>query len=108
MTIYESVYEGDNSTDGGKKMEVDGEEQSLSIKFRALPYSVETGEAEMIAMDTITRTGRNAAVREPKSARDSKKGEKNGTGKAKGEDQEEPLLSPEEEESKISIFTYIP
>ncbi|RJE22396.1 COP9 signalosome subunit 6 [Aspergillus sclerotialis] len=98
LTIYESVYEGDNATDGGKKMEVDGEEQSLSIKFRALPYSIETGEAEMISMDTITRTGKNAAVRPPKSGKDSKK-----NGKTKGKDQEEPLLSAEDEELIASL-----
>lgn len=86
-------------------MQIDGEEQSLNIRFRALPYSVETGEAEMITMDTITRTGKNAAIRESKPATESKKtDEKNGTSKTKAKGEEEPpLLSPEDEERKSSL-----
>ncbi|CAK42997.1 uncharacterized protein An17g00690 [Aspergillus niger] len=62
VTIYESVYEGENATENSKTMQVDGEEQSLTIRFRELPYSVETGEAEMIGVDTVARTARNAAA----------------------------------------------
>ncbi|PYH41998.1 COP9 signalosome complex subunit 6 [Aspergillus saccharolyticus JOP 1030-1] len=63
LTVYESVYEGENATANTNNMQVDGEEQPvLSIKFRELPYSVETGEAEMIGIDTVARTARNAAV----------------------------------------------
>ncbi|KKK17539.1 COP9 signalosome complex subunit 6 [Aspergillus ochraceoroseus] len=62
LTVYESVYEGESVTESGKAMQVDGEEQSLNIRFRELPYTVETGEAEMIGIDTVARTARNAAA----------------------------------------------
>lgn len=61
LTVYESVYEGDSAAEGGKAMQVDGEEQSLNIRFRELPYFVETGETEMIGIDTIARSATNAA-----------------------------------------------
>lgn len=103
LTVYESVYEGDHTADGGKRMQVDGEEQSLTIRFRQLPYSVETGEAEMIGIDTISRTGRNAAV-EPRSVPSSqqKGGEENGISKdkEKGQDDEPVVLSHDQEERK--------
>jgi hypothetical protein len=78
-------------------MQVDGEEQSLSIRFRELPYTVETGEAEMIGIDTVARTARNAAALDSTTAtassrqKDSKKEKQ-----ASSTD----LLSPEEEERK--------
>jgi COP9 signalosome complex subunit 6 len=53
LTIYESVFEGEAAGDCDKFMHIDGEEQLLNIKFRELPYSVETGEAEMISVDFI-------------------------------------------------------
>ncbi|PWY85789.1 hypothetical protein BO94DRAFT_624918 [Aspergillus sclerotioniger CBS 115572] len=99
VTIYESVYEGENATDGGKTMQIDGEEQSLTIRFRELPYSVETGEAEMIGIDTVARTARNAAVdlQVPSQV----------LGKDAGKEQstKSTLLSPEEEELIASLTT---
>lgn len=62
LSVYESVYEGDHAAEGDKAMQVDGEEQSLNIRFRELPYFVETGEMEMIGIDTVARSARNAAV----------------------------------------------
>lgn len=55
LTIYETVLEGENSGDAGKDMQIDGEEPALNIRFRELPHSVETGEAEMIGVDTIAK-----------------------------------------------------
>jgi COP9 signalosome complex subunit 6 len=43
-------------------MQVDGEEPTLNIKFRALPYSVETGESEMIGIDTIVQASGTASL----------------------------------------------
>ncbi|KAH1354366.1 hypothetical protein KXV70_002574 [Aspergillus fumigatus] len=68
LTIYESVYEGENETENGKAMQIDSEEQSLSIRFRELPFSVETGEAEMIGIDTVARSARTAAALQPSGA----------------------------------------
>lgn len=107
LTVYESVYEGDH-VDGEKKMQVDNEEQSLNIRFRELPYSVETGEAEMIGIDTITRSGRNAAALDAQSVPSSQRPipcaeEAKANGKAKEKSEDGPvILSPEEEERESS------
>ena len=58
LTIYESVYENNE----GQGMEIDGAEIPLDLKFRELPYSVETGEAEMIGVDFVARGGGNATA----------------------------------------------
>ena len=58
LTIYESVYENNE----GQGMEIDGAEASLDLRFRELPYSVETGEAEMIGVDCVARGGGNATA----------------------------------------------
>ncbi|GLA15086.1 hypothetical protein AnigIFM62618_001572 [Aspergillus niger] len=100
VTIYESVYEGENATENSKTMQVDGEEQSLTIRFRELPYSVETGEAEMIGVDTVARTARNAAADTQGTASLTKQS----AGKEPSKDQSE-VLSPEEEELIASLTT---
>jgi COP9 signalosome complex subunit 6 len=103
LTIYESVYEGESVTENGKAMQVDGEEQPLNIRFRELPYTVETGEAEMIGIDTVARTARNAAAIEtstvaaPSSQIDSDKQEQ--------QPANTDVLSPEEEELIASLNT---
>ena len=58
LTIYESVYENNE----GQGMEIDGAEAPLDLKFREIPYSVETGEAEMIGVDFVARGGGNATA----------------------------------------------
>lgn len=58
LTIYESVYENNE----GQGMEIDGADAPLDLKFRELPYSVETGEAEMISVDFVARGGGNATA----------------------------------------------
>ena len=60
LTIYESVQE--SSEIGDRSMEIDGQEAQLDLKFRELPYSVETGEAEMISVDFVARGGGNATA----------------------------------------------
>ncbi|KAJ5795046.1 hypothetical protein N7457_001645 [Penicillium paradoxum] len=63
LTVYESVQEGETSTDGSKDMQVDGEEDSVpNIRFRELPYAMETGEAEMIGIDTIVLSSGTASL----------------------------------------------
>jgi COP9 signalosome complex subunit 6 len=61
LTIYETVFEGENAADAAKDMQIDGEEPALNIRFRELPYSVETEEAEMIGVDTIAQTAGTAS-----------------------------------------------
>ena len=67
LTIYESVYEDEGITardsgDEDKAMQIEGQETHLNLKFRELPYSVETGEAEMISVDFVARGGGNATA----------------------------------------------
>ncbi|KAL8684764.1 MAG: hypothetical protein Q9224_006146, partial [Gallowayella concinna] len=59
LTIYESVYEGQEA-DRDQSMDLDGQETPLNLKFRELPCSVDTGEAEMISVDFVARGGGNA------------------------------------------------
>ncbi|KAL8990488.1 MAG: hypothetical protein Q9169_008109 [Polycauliona sp. 2 TL-2023] len=60
LTIYESVYETQEA-DGDRAMGGDDQQAPLGLKFRELPCSVETGQAEMISVDFVARGGGNAA-----------------------------------------------
>ncbi|KAL3465856.1 hypothetical protein BJX64DRAFT_252039 [Aspergillus heterothallicus] len=105
VSIYESVYEGESVADGGKAMQVDGEEQSLNIRFRELPYTVETGEAEMIGIDTVARTARNAATVDHSAIATSASMDP-----ATQQENQTPnldLLSPEDEELIASLNTRV-
>ncbi|PLN83140.1 putative COP9 signalosome subunit 6 [Aspergillus taichungensis] len=102
LTVYESVYEGENAADGGKAMQVDGEEQLLTIRFRELPYFVETGEAEMIGVDSIARSARNAAAVEEPSTTSGGPSRKEDQ---KTKDSETTLLSQEDEELIANLNT---
>ncbi|OJD18212.1 hypothetical protein AJ78_01770 [Emergomyces pasteurianus Ep9510] len=63
LTIYESTYEEDShGADADKSMQVDGQQPKLALRFRELPYSIETGEAEMISVDFVARGGGNATA----------------------------------------------
>lgn len=97
LAVYESVYEGEPTTDSSKDMQIDGEEQALNIRFRELPYSVETGESEMIGIDTIVQTSGTAslnATQEP-----TKRGQKT----EKDKDSTQAQLSQEEEEREFPL-----
>jgi COP9 signalosome complex subunit 6 len=63
LTIYESNYEAEEATaDAGEDKEMKDGEPQLGLKFKELPYSVETGEAEMIGVDFVARGGGNATA----------------------------------------------
>ncbi|KAI0598303.1 COP9 signalosome complex subunit 6 [Biscogniauxia sp. FL1348] len=67
LTIYESNYEVDEpKPDQGEDKEMRDGEPPLKLKFRELPYSVETGEAEMISMDFVARGAGNATAIQPR------------------------------------------
>ncbi|KAF9869554.1 cop9 signalosome subunit 6 [Colletotrichum karsti] len=108
MTIFESNSEVDDASkaaaaDGEDKKMEDGESNKLKLRFRELPYTVETGEAEMISMDHVARGAGNAtAIQAPKEAK-PKVVESGGKRRAvlpEGDqsDEAEVQLSPEEEE----------
>ena len=70
ITIYESNLEAGDSADNheargkGKDIEMKDSEApaEMVLKFRELPYTTETGEAEMIAVQFIREGGANATV----------------------------------------------
>lgn len=56
ITLYESAVENEEGT-----MQVDGEEYT-NLKFRELPYGIETDETEMIAIDYVAKGAGSAAA----------------------------------------------
>lgn len=63
LTIYESNYEAEDvGGETGEDKEMKDGEAQLNLKFKELPYSVETGEAEMISVDFVARGGGNATA----------------------------------------------
>lgn len=103
LTIYESVLEDEGTNDASKDMEIDGQE-AVSLRFRELRYSVETGEAEMIGVNTIVQSSGTAAAAETHpvpAANDTKlQSTKSSTEKSKEEEPVATKLTQEEEESK--------
>ncbi|KAI1363004.1 COP9 signalosome-like protein subunit 6 [Xylaria arbuscula] len=116
LTIYESSYEADEprSAQGEDKEMRDGE-PPLRLRFREMPYSVETGEAEMISMDFVAKGAGNATAVEPRGQKkivmpgykDDPKGKGKmeapgstvpGVNSAGAEDSEAHILSREDEE----------
>ncbi|KAJ3518643.1 hypothetical protein NM208_g14443 [Fusarium decemcellulare] len=110
LTIYESNYEVDDpkADNDGEDKKMDDGEPTLKLKFRELPYSVETDETEMISMNYVAGSGGNAAAAAPKEEKPALSVESNGKGKrrlveSKDEErkdpaQEEAALTPEEDE----------
>lgn len=110
ITLYESVLE---QQDGGEAGQQD-------TKFREQSFEVETGEAEMIAVDFVATGGGNATA-VPKAAEQAQAsstaeasgsktaGEKKGKGKGKSKEEDtDPdsatnVLSPEDEELIASL-----
>ncbi|KAK0643425.1 hypothetical protein B0T16DRAFT_430034 [Cercophora newfieldiana] len=67
ITIYESNMEADDAPKedaGGEDKEMKDSEAmtKMTLKFRELPYTTETGEAEMIAMQFIREGAANASL----------------------------------------------
>ncbi|KAM0563655.1 hypothetical protein ACHAPJ_001381 [Fusarium lateritium] len=112
LTIYESNYEVDDpkADNDGEDKKMDDGEPTLKLKFRELPYSVETDETEMISMNYVAGSGGNAAAAAPKEEKSSLSVESNGKGKRRlveSQDEErsketiqeeEVALTPEEDE----------
>ncbi|WYZ46286.1 hypothetical protein EsH8_IX_000511 [Colletotrichum jinshuiense] len=115
MTIYESNHEVDDPRGAeieGEDKKMDDGESNLKLRFRELPYTVETGEAEMISMDHVARGAGNAtAIEAPKETTKSKVQLVESGGKSRaattdeqdGIDTTEAQLSPEEEEMVAAL-----
>ncbi|KAL9595346.1 MAG: hypothetical protein Q9219_006500 [cf. Caloplaca sp. 3 TL-2023] len=114
LTIYESVYEGTQGVGKAVSQEDDGRDKSmddvdvpeapLDLKFRELPYSVDTGEAEMISVDFVARGGGNATnVEAPTPAKGKEKSTKATRSHQEAKPNDASLLSPEDEELITSL-----
>ena len=90
------------------------EQEGEQLKFRELSFEVETGEAEMIGVDTVAKSGSTAvavhkAEAAPAAAESSKKEKGKGKGKAKDKEEEASseaaanALSPEDDELIASL-----
>lgn len=89
VTLYETSYEveggnKDAQNDDEDKEMKDGDTQ-LKLKFRELPFVVETGEAEMISMSSVAGGATNAASAQVREIQEeaSAKGKAKGKGKEK-------------------------
>ncbi|RYP64577.1 hypothetical protein DL771_008690 [Monosporascus sp. 5C6A] len=102
LTIYESNYEVDEpKLDQGEDKEMRDGEPPLKLKFKELPYSVETGEAEMISMDFIARGAGTATVVEPREQKQPNEDAKGKQPERKVEEEaeaDEYVLSRDDEE----------
>ncbi|TQV93150.1 hypothetical protein V2A60_003535 [Cordyceps javanica] len=105
LTIYESNYEADESrTDhDGEDKKMDDGEPPLRLRFREVPYSVETDETEMISMNYIASGGGNAAAVASKDAQPSRSVESNGKGKRRLVESEEAADIIHEDESGVTL-----
>jgi len=112
LTVYEGVWTNEST------MDIDGPERNQTLKFRQVPYSVETGEAEMISLDFVARGGGNATAVRISSATqaqtDESKKVKSKARELAAESQmraerngvsvkEAPYLSPEDDELLTSL-----
>lgn len=70
LTIYESSWEVDDAKNGhdgdDKKMD---DESVLRLRFREVPYSVETDEAEMISLNYVAGGGGSASAKDERPSR---------------------------------------
>ena len=115
LTIFESTYEGDNVENEDKSsMQIDGQQPKLSLKFRELPYSIETGEAEMIGVDFVASGAGNAAAIPADTESTTEKAAAAGKGKGKevqGESSSAPDISPlsrEDEDRMLNLTFFYP
>lgn len=109
ISLYESFYEP-GSEGADKSLQVDGwgMGRQLQMRFRELAYEVETGEAEMIAVDFVAK-GSGSATAIQTAASSTKPLAPSAKGKVKATESDatgtvtESPLSPEDEELVSSL-----
>ena len=110
LTVYESNFEVDDpraELDGDDKKMEDGD-SALKLKFRELPYTVETGEAEMISMAFVAGGGGNATAVESKSKKPTQVADADPKGKRRVAAQAEHRKGPKREGTNTSTITAEP
>lgn len=110
VSIYEMVEEVEHAKDDAS-MQVDGEENPVS-RFRHVPYTIETDETEMIAIDYVAKgAGTATALDEPASAEPSSKPVGSLSAQKKGKKRANPPTeAPEQKETngveeKLNVLT---
>lgn len=100
--MYESVFEGENVADSSSAAQSGDDRQALHIRFRELPYSIETGEAEMISVDFVARGAGNAmAIEETSKPASTAQVTRASVAEESKKADESVLLSPETEECEF-------
>ncbi|KAF2150704.1 hypothetical protein K461DRAFT_295955 [Myriangium duriaei CBS 260.36] len=103
ITLWESFYEpGTENADKGLQVDGWGIGTQLQLKFRQIPFEVETGEAEMIAVDYVAKGAANANLATDAGRKQSVTSSK-GKGKAVQALSDEQVLSAEDEELISSL-----
>lgn len=103
FTIYETSLEAATDQDDKPMQSADDAQPELATRFKEVPYSIESGEAEMISVDFVARAGGVAT-----STKDSQRPTTDALDKGKGKSDTIPdveLLSPEDEELISSLTT---
>ncbi|MCJ1359025.1 MAG: hypothetical protein MMC33_009025 [Icmadophila ericetorum] len=113
LAIYESFYENEGG-EMDRTMLEDGQEAPLAFRFNELPYSIETGEAEMISVDFVARGGGNATAINGSGKTEEKKQSQKTKAATQEQEQEHDYangvddsanLSPEDEELIAALTT---
>ncbi|KAG9777475.1 hypothetical protein KCU88_g4496, partial [Aureobasidium melanogenum] len=122
ISIYESIVDAEHAQDD-ESMQVDGEESS-AIRFKQLPYTIDTDETEMIAIGYVAKGAGSAAIVDeagstepavaPEQAPADKKGKQRADDSTPQESEQKAapassdssnFLSPEEEDQIANITT---
>lgn len=105
ITIYEPTYEASGS-DGDKHMQSSDEAAPQHVlRFKELPYTVETGEAEMISVDFVARGGGNAAVTNGTSSTTSITTKPDTKAKGKGKGKADTASASQDVEPNLDILS---
>ncbi|KFZ12594.1 hypothetical protein V502_07027 [Pseudogymnoascus sp. VKM F-4520 (FW-2644)] len=103
ITIYESIAKPADTRPAGQDVEM-GQDSSPKSVFAELPYVIETGEAERIAIDFVARGGGNATAvssstqKQTNASEESNKGKKRASNDTAKEIDVNDVLSNEETE----------
>ncbi|KAI9731116.1 MAG: hypothetical protein M1818_007974 [Claussenomyces sp. TS43310] len=105
LTIYESTIESLKSN-GREDIDMTNDEPGIKVTYKEVPYTVETGDAEMIAVDFVAKGGGNATAVETPAASISvdtppSKGKERAAETSQAEDQT--VLTREDEELIASL-----
>jgi COP9 signalosome complex subunit 6 len=117
ITVYESVVDSSAPKDDSS-MQVDGEESS-NLKFRTVPYSIDTEETEMIAVNFVSKgAGSAAAIADAPvaattttdaSQKEDRKGKKRATPEVNQPESQKPtdldILTTEEQDQIANLTT---